>query len=91
MTEKAIVVAIKPKDVRCSNCFYGHQIVARMGGGNIEDNGAETNWVLLREIPVGQTRNCFSHLQQMLGTAGEKFIYPNENDTCINPRKFKKR
>jgi hypothetical protein len=77
--------------MRCSNCFYGHQIVAGVGGGNIEEDGTETNWHLTRTIPVGQTRNCFSRFQKILGAAGEKFIYPNEDDTCINPKKFKRK
>ncbi len=92
MTEKAVVVTIKPEDMHCSNCFYGHQIVAGMGGGNIEDDGTKTSWVLLRRIPVGQTRNCFGLVEKVLSQLDfiklNHFIYPNEDDTCINPKKF---
>jgi hypothetical protein len=89
MTEKAIVVVINPEDMHCLKCFYGHQIIAGVAGKNIEDDGTETRWHLTRTIPVGQTRNCFSRLQRILGTAGEKFIYLEEDDSCINPKKFK--
>lgn len=76
-------------EVCCSNCIFGDQIVAVVGGRNIDNNCTETRWVLVNKLPIGQTRNCFSHLQKIFGTAGEKFIYPKEDDTCINPKKFK--
>lgn len=88
MAERSVVKIVNQKDMCCSNCVFGHEIVAGTLGGNIEDDGTETIWALMKTIPVGQTRNCFSRFQRMMGVAGEKFIYPKEDDTCINPKKF---
>lgn len=81
--------AIDPKDMHCSKCIFGNQIVATVFGGRIEDDGTEVRWHLTKTIPVGQTRNCFSRFQNFVGTAEEKFIYPDGDDTCINQKKFK--
>lgn len=76
------------KEKRCSNCVYGHKIVAFVMIGNIHDDGSKTREYYTDPIPVGQTRNCFSWLEKKLYRP-EKFIYPNEDDTCINPKKFR--
>lgn len=89
MAERPKAIVIKPKEMHCSDCVFGHQIIAGVVGGNVADDGRETGWMLMRTIPVGQTRNCFSRFQRIIGIAGEKFIYPDEDDTCINSKKFK--
>ena len=75
---------------RCSNCVYGGQIVAHAFGGNFSDDGTETRWVLNRMMPVGQTRNCFGFLQRAFSNP-PIFIYPEQDDSCINPRKFRQK
>lgn len=88
--ENGSLVPVSPKDKRCSNCVFGHQIVALAAGGSVDDSGNETRWLLNRAIPIGQTRNCFNILQKLF-LDPEKFIYPGTDDTCINPQKFKQK
>ena len=77
-------------DKRCSKCVFGNQIVAMTAGGSLNDDGTETSWYLTKVIPVGQTRNCFNPIQKILFDP-PKFIHPKEDDTCINPKKFKQK
>ena len=87
-----MVTSVESVEQRCSNCILGHQIVAGIGGGNIEDDGTETRWYLTSLTPIGQTRNCFGWIEIALSRLGlvelDHYIYPNEDDTCIRPRKF---
>ncbi len=88
MTDVISLAVVRAEDMRCSNCFYGDQIVAGIGGGSVDDEGTETRWRLVEPRKIGQTRNCLNLWQRkVLGVP--KFIYPNSNDTCINPKKFK--
>ena len=88
MTERPKVIVVKPQDMRCSNCVFGHEIVAVVCGGNIEDDDTETRWHLVEPTHVGQTRNCFGRLEIFLFHP-ERFIYPGEDDSCVKPKKFK--
>lgn len=92
MVENSLVTSVKPAEQRCSNCIFGHQIVAGMAGGNLEDDDTETRWYLTSPIPIGQTRNCFGWLEIVLSKLDfvelDHYVYPNEDDTCIRPRKF---
>jgi hypothetical protein len=74
----------------CSDCIHGHQIVAHIFGEDIKNDGSETRWSLVDPRPIGQTRNCFGFITIKLFKP-ERFIYPNGDDTCINPQKFKHR
>lgn len=90
MAERVVTDIEVLTDKRCSKCVFGHQIVAGMAGSDISDDGSETTWFIDRLIPVGQTRNCFNWFQRTFEHP-RKFIYPNAQDTCINPRKFKQK
>lgn len=90
MVDKINLAVIKAQDMRCSNCFYGHQIVASIGGGDIDEEGNEITWRLTEPRKIGMTRNCFSFLQKAF-LRPEKFIYPKEDDSCINTKKFRKK
>ena len=90
MAERVVTSIEVLTDKRCSKCVFGHQIVSYAMGGSVSDDGTKTGWVLNRTIPVGQTRNCFNWFQRTFEHP-PKFIYPNIDDTCINPRKFKQK
>lgn len=73
---------------KCANCFYGHQIVSFVVGGSIDEDGIEEHWHTVEPHSIGQTRNCYTWLEVFLFHP-DKFIYPNRDDTCVNPKKFK--
>lgn len=73
---------------RCSNCFYGHQIVSFVTGGSVDDDGMEERWHTVEPHPIGQTRNCYTWLENFLFHP-RKFVYPNADDTCVNPKRYK--
>jgi len=88
MTEKVVTNIEVSRDKRCSNCVLGHEIVALGIGGNISNDGIEIRNVSNGEIRIGQTRNCFNWFQWTFEHP-PKYVSPHEDDTCINPRKFK--
>lgn len=90
MVDKIIPAVVTAKDMKCANCTYGHQIVAGAVGGNIDEEGNETRWRLVEPIKIGQTRNCLNWWQRRVLEIS-KYVYPNEDDTCINQKKFKKK
>lgn len=90
MVDKISSIVVVLQDMRCSNCLYGHQIVASIAGGSTDEEGNETRWKLIEPRLIGITRNCFNPFQKLF-LQPEKFVYPNEDDTCINPRKFIKK
>ncbi len=90
MTERIPTSIEIETDKHCSGCVSGDQIVSHAMGGSVSDDGTETRWASNRTIPVGQIRNCFNWFQRTFQDP-PKFIYPNEDDTCINPRKFKQK
>lgn len=85
-TIKSLV--LKPDEMRCSGCFYGHSITVGAFGASVDEGGKQTKWHLANPIEIGQTRNCLNWFQRRILEI-PKFIYPNEDDTCINVRKFK--
>ena len=77
-------------EARCSACTFGRQLEALAVGGYINEDGSEERWFRNEPIPIGQVRDCYSLLQIMLFEP-ERFIYPGQDDTCVNPKKFESR
>lgn len=61
-------------------------MVAFVNIGNIDDSGVLIRWHYAELRLIGQTRNCFPWWQKMLFDL-PKFIYPNQDDSCINMNK----
>lgn len=73
---------------RCSNCSQTDQIISFPIIGELNEDGSQTHLLMNRIIPVGTKRNCFTFIQNWL-LAPEQFIYPEADDTCVNPKRFK--
>jgi hypothetical protein len=89
MVEKQNAIITKP-DKHCSECKFGKQYVALTGGRKVNENGDTLKWYLIEPTPIGQTRNCYGFIEKILFDP-KIFIYPKEDDTCVNPRRFKAR
>jgi hypothetical protein len=88
MTDRIDLAVVTTQDMRCSNCIHGDQIVAGIGGGSVDKNGRPKRWMVVKPVQIGQTRNCLNWWQRKVLEI-PKFMYPKEDDSCINTKKFK--
>jgi len=75
---------------RCANCVHGNKIVTYVAGKNVSEEGTDTGWYLVEPKVVGQIRSCFGYLQRVL-LQPEIFVHPNESDSCINLKEYKRK
>lgn len=79
-------------EMRCRSCLRSESWYSQAATININPDGTVTKKVFPQRILVGRERRCFSRLQLFFNPFGlPRFLYPEENDTCIRPNWFKER
>lgn len=72
----------------CSNCEHSQQIASRMMTLDIV-NEDEREYFFYNPTHVGTVRKCFTIFQRRLREELGHFVYPDKDDSCINPKRFK--